>query len=491
MRIVHRANVAIHYVNEITGADEKVKRNALGELYFQKAFSYFLLTRAYGEIPLFDVAISEGASYNQPRRPIPDVYAEIIRLLEQAAGMMYKNTDAEYQKGHVAAGTAIGLLAKVYATMGAGALPAGEKMIVKSGPSYSYNAGTKILTNPVSNTFEKTQVAGYESLNWKDCYEKAAYYAGIIMGRNPDVSYGTYRLLSFDELWKKSGFDESEHMFSVRTRSADEEYGNGVHQWYCGMQDAGGVLQKGPWVGNRFHWYCLFDNEDYRITKGVKHRFQYDSQVKNGRGYYYPGTPEYKLMATGKNMDDVKVQEPVAPFNDGLTYTNSISSNCLAFTTKYADVTDPTIGRTDAYWPFLRYADIVLIYAEAQCELNDGISQDAIDALNDIRIRSNAKEASVTGDGAIETKVELRSVIFEERAKELAYEGDRRWDLLRWGIYLDVMNSLGGINEDGTRTPYDEGSINKRREFRHLLYPLPSLEVSTNMAIDKNNPGWN
>lgn len=79
----------------------------MGELYFQKAFSYFLLTRAYGEIPLFDVAISEGASYNQPRRPIPDVYAEIIRLLEQAAGMMYKNTDAEYQKGHVAAGTAI------------------------------------------------------------------------------------------------------------------------------------------------------------------------------------------------------------------------------------------------------------------------------------------------------------------------------------------------------------------------------------------------
>jgi len=81
--LIHRANVAIHYVNEITGADEKVKRNALGELYFQKAFSYFLLTRAYGEIPLFDVAISEGASYNQPRRPIPDVYAEIIRLLEQ------------------------------------------------------------------------------------------------------------------------------------------------------------------------------------------------------------------------------------------------------------------------------------------------------------------------------------------------------------------------------------------------------------------------
>lgn len=116
--------------------------------------------------------------------------------------------------------------------MGAGALPAGEKMIVKSGPSYSYNAGTKILTNPVSNTFEKTQVAGYESLNWKDCYEKAAYYAGIIMGRNPDVSYGTYRLLSFDELWKKAILMKVNICFpygqGVLTKSMVTEYINGT-----------------------------------------------------------------------------------------------------------------------------------------------------------------------------------------------------------------------------------------------------------------------
>lgn len=69
-------------------------------------------------------------------------------------------------------------------------------------------------------------------------------------------------------------------------------------------------------------------------------------------------------------------------------------------------------------------------------------------------------------------------------------EGDRRWDLIRWGLYLDVMNSIGGTNEDGTKTNYDEASVNKHREAKHLLFPIPSAEISTNDAIDSNNPGW-
>ena len=105
--------------------------------------------------------------------------------------------------------------------------------------------------------------------------------------------------------------------------------------------------------------------------------------------------------------------------------------------------------------------------------------------LNDVRRRSNATQMITYGD-----KDQLRAAVFEERAKELALEGDRRWDLIRWGIYLDVMNSIGGVNNDGTESNYDEAGINKHRENRHLLFPLPSTEVSTNTAIDSNNPGW-
>ena len=124
--LINRANVAIERVSQITGANESVKENGLGEIYFNKAFAYFLLVRAYGEIPLFDKSIDSGASYNQPRRSIKEVYDEIIRLLEvEAIPRLYKNTDASYQVGHVCAGTAVALLSKVYVTMAAAAMPSG------------------------------------------------------------------------------------------------------------------------------------------------------------------------------------------------------------------------------------------------------------------------------------------------------------------------------------------------------------------------------
>ena len=305
-----------------------------------------------------------------------------------------------------------------------------------------------------------------------------------------DGKYGSYDLLPYDELWKRSNYNKTEHMFMLQTLNNDEEYGNTIHRWFSGTENAQGLIQQGQWIGNRYHWYTLFDSKDYRITKGVKHRFRYSYQASDNYGFYYPNTPEYKLMATGYDENGNKVADPVAPYNDGVQYTFNVSSSTLAYSTKYSDVTDPTVERSDAYWPFLRYADIVLIYAEAMCELGSGVDSEAIKALNAIRARSNANPAVTSGNGAIDSKVALRSAIFEERAKELALEGDRRWDLIRWGLYLDVMNSIGGTNEDGTKTNYDEASVNKHRETKHLLFPIPSAEISTNDAIDSNNPGW-
>ena len=57
----------------------------------------------------------------------------------------------------------------------------------------------------------------------------------------------------------------------------------------------------------------------------------------------------------------------------------------------------------------------------------------------------------------------------------------RRNDLIRWGIYLQVMNAIGY---------YDENDNIKEREEKHLLFPLPVDEVNANPYIDKNNPGW-
>ena len=125
---------------------------------------------------------------------------------------------------------------------------------------------------------------------------------------------------------------------------------------------------------------------------------------------------------------------------------------------------------------------MLLIYAEALNELDDAASNYGLDYLNEVRLRSNAVEGSLTGNNALDTKDKRRSAIIEERAKEFACEADRRWDLLRWGIYLDAMNALEGSDDSGIR---------KSRRERNLLFPIPNAELNTNKAIGDNNPGWN
>lgn len=125
----------------------------------------------------------------------------------------------------------------------------------------------------------------------------------------------------------------------------------------------------------------------------------------------------------------------------------------------------------------MRYADVVLIFAEASNEVN-GPTQEAVNALNNVRNRSNATSKELVN---FPDKESLRSAILEERAMELAMEGDRRWDLIRWGIYLKAMNALGGM---------DEANNVKQRSNKHLLFPIPTLEILTNQGISENNPGW-
>lgn len=474
-QLIERSNFAIKYISGMSNATESYKNNALGELYFQKAFALFLLTRAYGEIPIPQKAVTDGEDMNLPRESISNVYAEIVSLLEDAASLMYTIDNSKYQKGHVSAGTAAGLLAKVYATMGSGSL-SNAQMVVRTGAATSTNGDDVTLTLPVSKTFTKDVVAGYESFDTQTCYQNAAKWAKAVI----DGTYGAYSLLSYANLWNKSYRYASEFMFSIETISGSSDYHMGVGVYYNGVYNSSNRIASGHWIGNRYHWYALFDSDDYRVVDGVQHRWVNEYQASYNGGFYYPKNAEYTLKATGYDSNGNKVADPVAPFNDGLSYGYNMGSECLAFTTKYSDVTDNTTKDQDAPWPFLRYADIVLIYAEAQNEL--GNSSDAISALNLIRSRSNAALAKTTGDGALTTTLAIRSAIFEERAKELACEGDRRWDLLRWGIYLQAMNAIGG---------YDEAGIYKNRTSKHLLYPIPTDEVNANSSITGNNPGWN
>ena len=471
--MIGRCNNAQRHIQAMEKISAATKNNAIGELKFMKAFAYFLIVRAYGDCPIQPE--EETTDYNQPRQSVAAVYDYIIKNLEEAAAQMYKNTDASYQKGHANAGSAAGLLAKVYATMASAAMPEGTEITVRTGPAYTGTSSSRKYAPLQKVVLRKTPVAGYTSLDPVALYGKAAEWAKQVI----DGNYGTYELLSYENLWKKSYATSSEFMFSVGSVSGDATYKNAVHSQYEGYKTGVGsdFIQSGGWVGCSRHWYDLFDHDDYRITKGVKHRWRAYTQEATNTGFFYPYTDEYSIMATGFDLSGTWVADPSGIYADGVSYYYSMDSQCLAFTTKYMDVTNDAIENADANWPFLRFADVLLIYAEAQNEL--GNASDAVTYLNKVRERSNAAGATVDGLSTIEAR---RSAILEERAKELACEADRRWDLIRWGIYLDAMNAIGGTDDSG---------VLKSRVSRNLLFPIPAQELNTNKAITSNNPGWN
>lgn len=471
--MIGRCNNAERHIKAMQNATTAVKNNAIGELKFMKAFAYFLVVRAYGDCPIQPE--EETTDYNQPRQSVVNVYDYIISNLEEAASLMYKNTDGSYQKGHVNAGSAAGLLAKVYATMASAAMPEGTEVVVRTGPAYTGTSSSRKYAPLQEVTFRKTAVNGYTTLDAATLYGKAAEWAKHVI----DGDYGTYELLTYDKLWTKECATASEFMFSVGSVSGDATYKNAVHSQYEGYKTGQGsdFIQSGGWVGCTRHWYDLFDHDDLRIVQGVKHRWRAYTQEATNTGFYYPYTDEYSIMATGFDLSGTWVADPSGIYADGVSYYYSMDSQCLAFTTKYMDVTNDAIENADANWPFLRFADVLLIYAEAQNEL--GNASDAVTYLNKVRERSSAVGATVDGLATIEAR---RSAILEERAKELACEADRRWDLIRWGIYLDAMNAIGGTDDSG---------VLKSRTSRNLLYPIPAQELNTNKAITGNNPGWN
>ncbi|SFC28170.1 Starch-binding associating with outer membrane [Parapedobacter composti] len=91
-------------------------------------------------------------------------------------------------------------------------------------------------------------------------------------------------------------------------------------------------------------------------------------------------------------------------------------------------------------WPFLRYSDILLLFAEADNELNGGPSTEAADALRAVRMRAYGGDESLIGSIPGD-KEGFFNAIVKERLLEFGGEGIRKYDLLRWNLLETVLNS--------------------------------------------------
>ena len=146
----------------------------------------------------------------------------------------------------------------------------------------------------------------------------------------------------------------------------------------------------------------------------------------------------------------------------------------------------------------LRYADVLLMYAEASNEL--GEDEAARKALNEVR--SRVKLSDVTSSGK-----ELRKAIRSERRLELAWEQNRLYDVRRWtdDNNKKVISNLFGVNgtfvkyntDAATRDLYEwenQGEASDKgagfEEARDMVFPIPLYEITMSNGSIVQNPGW-
>jgi hypothetical protein len=124
--------------------------------------------------------------------------------------------------------------------------------------------------------------------------------------------------------------------------------------------------------------------------------------------------------------------------------------------------------RTDLNWPIYRYAEVLLMFAEAENEAN-GPTQSALDAINLVRAR--AKLPPLTGL----SQDSLRKAVHQERSWELAFESKRLFDLKRWGEFYTTLQN----------DPVAKIGI---KDFMVFL-PIPQREIDLDPALGQN-PGY-
>jgi hypothetical protein len=256
------------------------------------------------------------------------------------------------------------------------------------------------------------------------------------------------------------------------------------------------------------HTYCrgILENGNKSPTKALV-----DSYLMKD-GLPISKSPLYKAPVLSTDVftnRDTRLSDGVLKRGDSYIFTNpvfNISSLVFAKTgftfRKYWNISDWNNQASFIDRSLIRYAEVLLTYAEAQFELGETISDADLNlTVNELRKRGGVAPLS---NAFVETNgLTMRDEIRRERRVELAQEGFRYWDLIRWKTAeIELTKPVLGnffFKEFGTTvkvnlTP-DNFIITQAASFRKFnpakdyLWPLPINEIALNPNM-KQNPGW-
>lgn len=416
-------------IEGVADTDFDGKNEIVAEAKFLRALYYFHLTNYYGNVPYITMSYLKppntvDSAYYVTRTPRAESLDSIIADLNWAVD----NLPIEGNNGKADKGAALGLLTRVYLHRASRANPYFWK---------SYDNKWEELTGEVPNQDEADAY-----------YRLAISTAQRLMGAE-----FSYELLSdYASLFDGSSENSKESLFEVQFLSGEGE----------GEAYTGSWKNPQPWfvpsVEYVYSFYTVNGKtiaDDNKIgpedSTGIDPRY-YVSVLKSGdqwRGNTWTGG--------GINYGD----DP---------YLKFATKKYIRETGAFAD--------GDRNFMVVRYADVLLMYAEAKVMLNE-IDQSVYDAVDELRHRVGMDGVKITeGDGL--TQYKFLEVIKHERAVEMALEGLRYQDLVRW-------NEIWRLNELVPSAGYTGGFPVKR-----YLWPVPQEECDNNRSKEGlQNPGWN
>ena len=430
---INAANLLLENI-DASGASAAVKTAVKGEATFLRGFYYFQLVTRFGDVPLRLKATTQVANFNMARTPSITVYNQILQDLKTAQGLV-NDISTNITPSHVNKTAIAGIIARVYLKMAGHPLNLGLPMY-DSASIYAesvINSGLHQLNPSYKQIFINQSQDLYDAPYNESMWEVEFYGNNTPSGTMPPGSRFPCQLAM-----RYVGADQNPQVI----------YGYGAYTPTGNLYD---IYQKYPTDTLRRDW----------------------------------NIPPYSF-ATIKSTDSTPILPVLLPVVNPLfrAATSTWDRDCGKWKREYEKVLPKNRDWSPTNFPVIRYADILLMAAEAENEM--GNTDVALVYLNQVRSRALAEVIPTTD------ATSLRQIIRDERARELCFEGLRKFDLIRWGIFNKVMNDC----KTSITNSASSASLKARYlvaynnvGLRDTLLPIPSSEIAVNNLAHQNS-GW-
>ncbi|MDE1192574.1 MAG: RagB/SusD family nutrient uptake outer membrane protein [Arachidicoccus sp.] len=443
--------VFLENVNRVPGMSADIKNRMIDEIRFIRAFIYFRLVNYYGDVPFFTSQISLGDSYTISRTSKDSVLNFIHSELDTIINDGYLPTSdnlATSERGRITLGAAVAFQARAYL--------------------YENNyQKVKELTGHLINNQSQY---GHYSLFTYSANSNLSYF----MLFTPENEYNSEVILDMTYVPNLKTWTNMSSMAPI-SKYAQISADNPTQELVDCYMTMNGLPVKGTGADPSYDENNPYVNRDPRLTASIV----YDN---------------YGWLNQDGTTDIIRTK-PNTGTKDSYAGTVAVATKTGYYVHKYYDWTMTSNMASGLNIIMFRYADILLMYAEACNELGNISEQDWDATIKPIRERAGFTAQAALDYPSTKSQTELRDIIRNERRVELAFEGLRWYDIKRWKIGQDVLNTyMHGFKFAGTSSSTDDGYVRAAQyqfsDTRDYLWSVPLDQMDLNKNLKPNNPGY-